>query len=279
MQELVIRVPMRANRRGIYRLEDLRLYSGDGLGLTQTGMTVEGSGRVFAVYPRIVPVRTDLFIRTEWTSAGKQKGYLEDPTLVRGSRDYSPADSWKQINWRMAARGLPLAVNLPEMITPGSLHFILDGESFSGQDADPEGLELSLSILGSVLIRLEHTGLHCGLTLPLAGRGPAVTYPSGTAAGELLFALAAYEPRPFVLPPGGKQPARPVSVFETSAALAACRGSGRIYYLTRRLADADNILVRRLRNQAITVLPLEEPGRKETAFFNGRVVPLRSILQ
>ena len=279
MQDLEIKVPMKAVHRGIYRLENLRIYSGDGFGLTQTGRSVQEQDSVFAVYPAAVPVRAESFLRTQWMSAGKNKGYMEEPTLIRGSRDYRAGDSWKRINWRMAARGMPLQVNLPEMILPQSSHFIVDGESFSGEAPDREGFELTLSILASVILCLREAGLECGLTLPDSLRSPSVTLPPGSETGELLFALAAYELRPWTPPPAGEPAVRPVSSYAIPAVLSACQNAGSIYYLTRNLRSVDNALLKRLQNNALTVLTLEEPDRKETAYFGGHVTGLRSILK
>ncbi len=279
MQELEITVPMKAIHRGIYRFENLRIYSGDGFGLTQTGMSGPETDRVFGVYPKLIQVHAEKFLRTQWMSAGKNKGYQEDPTLIRGSRDYQPTDSWKRINWRMAARGQELQVNLPEMILPQSTHFIVDGESFSGEDADREGFELMLSVLASVILKLDEAGLECGLTLPDSLRSLSVTLPPGSGTGELLFALAAYEPRAYVSAPAGQPKIRPVSSFAMAAALGACQKAGSIYYLTRNLRSADHVLIRRLQNQAVTILPLEEPDRREAAYFGGHVIPLRTLIK
>ena len=278
-QELEIPVAMKAMHRGIYRLENLRIYSGDGFGLTQTGMTAQNPERVFAVYPEPAAIRAEKFLRAQWTSAGKNKGYLEDPTLIRGSRDYQPTDSWKRINWRMAARGLPLQVNLPEMILPQSSHFIVDGESFSGPEADQAGFELMLSILCGILLNLSEKGLECGLSLPASLRSPSVTLPPGTKTAELLFALAAYELKPYKMPPAGEIPVQPVSSFAAAAVLAACQRAGNIYYLTRSLRSADHVIVRKLQNQGVTVIPLEEPDQKEAAYFGEKIIPMRSLLK
>ena len=301
--ELCIDVEMKAVRRGIFSFGDIRLYSGDGLGLTQVGMRSQGAGRLFAVYPRPVPVRAEVFLKNQWTSAGSARGYMEEPTLIRGSRDYQPSDSWKRINWRLAARGLPLNVNLPEMIRPQASHFVVDGESFSGEMPDDEGFELMLSVLASVFIRMDEAGLSCGLTLPKSLRSGAVTMEAGTALSELLFALAAYERRPFRRVPAGGETKpdgrmvtgagkerpdgrrdsaagkQPVSSYETVPALRAMRNAGSIYYLTRNVRAADNKLLKRLGDTAVTLIPLEEADEQERAFYRGRILQLRSLLK
>ena len=104
-----------ARRRGIYPLDHVLLRSGDGFGLTQIEKPypVERSP-VFVVYPRIVPVRTDLFLQNLWDAKSGAKGYFEDPNVIRGERAYQSTDPWKRINWRMAARKEELEVKLYE---------------------------------------------------------------------------------------------------------------------------------------------------------------------
>jgi hypothetical protein len=72
---------------------------------------------------------------------------------------------------------------------------------------------------------------------------------------------------------------KPVSSYAIPAALSACQNAGSIYYLTRNLRSADNALLKRLQNNALTVLTLEEPDRKETAYFGGHVTGLRTVLK
>ena len=61
--------------------------------------------------------------------------------MLRGCREYQPGDSWKHINWRMAAREQGTPVNLYQTIQPRGLRFLLDGESFCGLSQDWRELE------------------------------------------------------------------------------------------------------------------------------------------
>ena len=79
---------------------------------------------------------------------------MEDLTVIRSTRNYMTTDSLKHINWRLAARGLPLSVNVYEDILPKNVHFLLDGESFGGNVPHWEELEETLSILASEFVLL-----------------------------------------------------------------------------------------------------------------------------
>lgn len=323
-QKINIDVEMKAVRRGIYTLDKLRLYSGDGFGLAQAGMTVAEAERVFAVYPRRVNIKADMFLRSQWMSTGRSKGYMEDQTLIRGSRDYQPTDSWKRINWRMAARGLPLTVNLPDMILPQSSLFIVDGESFNGirhagaaeagaaeagadlsggvwdsaVRPDDEGFELMLSILASIIIRLDQAGLGLSLSLPDSMRSRSVTYLNDTPVSEMLVALSAYERILYVRGMDSDEtPAdtgsgkvvitdsnsissfRPLSVYDAGAVYGACESAGKVYFLTKSVSTADNPIINRLNNSSLVVMTMDDLTSEETGRYNGQIVPLKSLLR
>lgn len=221
-----------AQRRGVYDADGWRLRTGDGFGLTcrERALLRPGDGR-FVVYPRLTAVSPELFLRNLWNAETGAHGVMEDPTVIRSTRDYLTTDSPRQINWRLLARGLPLTVNVYESILPRSVHFLLDGESFSGPDPHPEALEETLSILASELVRLDQARVRCGLSLCKGKGSPAVTLPATTSAvEELLCALAAYDPLPDKLDEAGKvvpQAAR----FDTGPLLEAGHSVGRYYYI------------------------------------------------
>lgn len=263
--ESEVRCPCRwqAKRRGLYRPQRVLLRSGDGLGLTQLALSVAVPGRPFAVYPALQPVRTGPFLRYVWTSQRGGRGFLEDPTLLRSTRPYQPGDSYRQINWRMAALGLPLESNIQETVLPRNAHFVLDGQSWQGPDADRPGLEDALSVIASLAVELEERGVRCGLSLPAGAGGGPVCLPAfgGPGREELLYCLAAYQPRPDELDGEGKiKPAAP-SRFEEGA-LASAQGQGERLYIFCRRADATPpaFLRRLLEGGALLVLAREPEG-------------------
>jgi len=174
-----------ARRRGIYQIRRVLLRSGDGFGFTQSEMAAEVlSCPTFVVYPKIVPVKTDSFFKNLWNCRSGSKGYFDDLTVLRGSRAYQSTDSWKHINWRMAARQPELQVKLFETIMPKSVHFIVDGESFIGLSENCDELEDALSVLASLILRLDESGLRCGISLPQTAVSPAGKHLSGRGRDE-----------------------------------------------------------------------------------------------
>lgn len=249
-----------ARCRGVYSADGWRLRTGDGFGLAcgERPLLRPGSLR-FVVYPRLTAVSAELFLRNLWNAETGSRGVMEDPTVIRSTRDYLTTDSPRRINWRLLARGLPLTVNVYEDILPRSVHFLLDGESFSGPDPHPEALEDALSILASEVVRLAQAQVRCGLSLSRGDGCEAVTLPAAAAAPEeLLCALAAYQPLPEKLDGEGR-PVAQQPVFDTAALLEAGPSVGRYYYITYdTTALPGQQLLRRLDHTCLTVLSYRE---------------------
>ena len=243
-------VRWRANRRGVYSSAGWTLRTGDGFGMTQIERPlIPGEVRQFAVYPKLVEVRPDLFLRNLWNADTGTRGVMEDLTVIRSTRDYMPIDSLKHINWRLAARGLPLTVNVYEDILPKSVHFILDGESFSGAQPHLEELEDALSILASELVRLEGAQVRCGLSLCRGMGGEAVNlFAASSTTEELLRALAAYEPAEPVRESSENRVVDQMPVFDAAPLIRAVRRVGRFYYIAY---SADCLPGRSLLNQSL----------------------------
>ena len=261
----------RAERRGIFSMSGWRLRTGDGFGLEQLELELPQSDlREIAVYPKLVNVIPDMFLRNLWNSESGSRGVMEDPTVIRSTRDYMTTDSLKHINWRLAARGLPLTVNVFEDILPKSVHFIVDGDSFAPLGERSEELEDTLSIIGSLAVRLERAQVRCGLSLPSGkGRAPVNLFAAdGAQTADLLWALAAYElPEP-KLDDNGERIFPPPKFYEAPI-YDGVRAAGRFYYVAYSSASLpDRKLLRALGSGCTTVLTYEEPeygGDFETA--------------
>ncbi|MDD3346449.1 DUF58 domain-containing protein [Oscillibacter sp.] len=264
-----------AKCRGVYSMEGWRLRTGDGFGLTQVERPIEKEDvRRFVVYPKLVSVAPDLFLRNLWNAESGDRGVMEDPTIIRSTRDYQTTDSLRHINWRLAARSLPLAVNVYEEILPKSVHFLFDGESFSGPTPHPEELEDALSILASEVVRLAQSQVRCGLSLCRGEGSEAVNlFPAVSQTEDLLCALAAYQPLP---PKKGVEnqkilPQEPV--FDEIPLWEATRSVGRFYYVAYDTsALAERPLLRRLDHTCLSLLTYQETppfGEFETVCLCG----------
>lgn len=260
-EELVWQCRWTACRRGLFRPAQMHLRAGDGFGLTQASKRLSGeNGRFVAVYPALQDVSTDLFLQDMWDAASGAKGYLEDPTIIKSTRDYTPVDPFKRINWRLTARGQRTTVNTYETILPKSAHFIIDCESFNGYPAEEDAFEDMLSILTSVLIRLRSAGILCGVSLPQSRRsGPReILGTEETPLEEILLAFAGYELCQLIKPDQPeKDPYALPAVFHQSSILSM-QNVGRFYYVCSSLHKVKKqSLLPRLESGRTVLLPYD----------------------
>lgn len=209
-------------RRGVYRPRSLVLRSGDGFGLTQSTGEVPGlSDRVLVVWPKIVPVEIWPFLRHVWSGSAGKAGWSEDPTVMKGVRAYQPGDPWKRIDWRTAARTDELMVRQFDTVTPLSVLFVLDVSSL-------EDAEEGISLLASLILALENSGVECGLALPATGKRASLLLrpedPAVTAA-QCLFALAEFDAET-----AGKR-------FDETAIMACSAGTGQVWIVAGSAKD------------------------------------------
>lgn len=91
-------------RRGYYRLGPLVNSGGDLLGTASFQRQAAADDWVI-VYPRIVPLR-DLGLPSQspFGVLPSRQRLFEDPTRIRGVRDYQPGDSFRRLDWKTSAR-------------------------------------------------------------------------------------------------------------------------------------------------------------------------------
>jgi len=143
------REQVRAGHRGWYILPPVSVVSGDILGLYPRVTEMAGYDHV-AVYPRIHPVRRLAIRRTD--ASGDLLGHAslqEDPTRMRGVRDYRPLDGLRRIHWKATARHQQLMVKLYEPSAVSRLVLALVADSFDPSE-DEEPFELAVSSIASV---------------------------------------------------------------------------------------------------------------------------------
>ena len=266
-----------AARRGLYSPDELLLRSGDGFGLTQMEkICAPEEIPHFVVYPRQIPLDVSSILRNDWEQACGTHGILEDSAVLRGVRPYTTNDSWKRINWRLLARKPDeLSVNFFETVQPGSVLFLLDGESFCGHDDNFAALEDALEVLGSAIAELSDKGILCGLCLPRSKRFPAIILPpteERTVSG-MLYYLAGYDccnREEYPEKQGDTVRILP-SDFPMMQTAAVAAAAGRTYLITYSLSALPAGLMERLPQRNLTVFTAADDGK-------GRAnVPVRDL--
>lgn len=102
------------NKRGLYSIGPLHLFSGDVLGVGKT-RTCSLASEFLTVYPKIIPlVKIDFPSQSPMGTLRHSQPVFEDPTRVRGKRDYVAGDSLRRIDWKASAASGRLQVKLFE---------------------------------------------------------------------------------------------------------------------------------------------------------------------
>ncbi len=181
-----------AVRRGVYRPQWVELYTGDGYGFGAKKHRIDlPSPPTFVVYPKYVPVVTQPFFKSLWSATSGPQGTIEDVTLLRSTREYVTGDSFKRINWRLAAREGALSVNQYQTIAPRSVYFFIDTTTFFNCSDDNEEFEDTLSVIGSLVTELFAQGMSVALYFPTQGGQDNLSVPlSRSSPEECLLALA-----------------------------------------------------------------------------------------
>lgn len=94
---------LRARKRGYYRVGPLFTLTGDLLGLAGAeGKEIAADSLI--VYPRIIPMPyLNLPSHSPQGTLRHTQPIFEDPTRVRGKRDYLPGDSLRRVDWKATA--------------------------------------------------------------------------------------------------------------------------------------------------------------------------------
>ncbi|MCL6454136.1 MAG: DUF58 domain-containing protein [Alicyclobacillus sp.] len=137
--------------RGIYRIGDSTLETGDLLGILQLRRTDHRSDLV-TVYPRVVPVRgwsgqlpEELGLR----EATRRRS--DESTTVLGVRDYVPGDRLSRVHWKASARRGTLLAKDFEMHVSSELMFVPDLSRDSYRGFDGRMFELAMTIVASLM--------------------------------------------------------------------------------------------------------------------------------
>lgn len=98
-----LRYTVRVNRRGRYRIGPMMVQVGDVLGLSHPARR-EGVSQWLTVYPKIVPLaELGLPSRSPLGGLRETEPIHEDPTRMRGKRDYLSGDSLRRVDWKASA--------------------------------------------------------------------------------------------------------------------------------------------------------------------------------
>jgi uncharacterized protein (DUF58 family) len=142
---------LEGRRRGIYPIGPLFFSSGDVFGLGQPELRQLDPGYV-VVYPRIVPLtQVKLPSNSPLGTLRHFQPLYEDPTRVRGKRDYVTGDSLRKVDWKASAVTGRLQVKLyePSISLETTIFLNLNSEEYE-RHARIDATELAIIVAASL---------------------------------------------------------------------------------------------------------------------------------
>jgi uncharacterized protein (DUF58 family) len=170
-------------RRGVFKLGETRLRTGDPFGFFERERTWPDRLEPLVVYPRVVPLRRlALPLHHPSLDVVSATSPVADPTRTMTVRDYRPDDARRMIHWPTTARRGSLQVRVLEPATSLHVSFLLDVRGFTFGVYRDELLELTLSAVASMAVFLQNQGAPIALQ---ANTNPPLVVPPGASVPHL----------------------------------------------------------------------------------------------
>ena len=170
-ERLHLAYTLTGRRRGYYPLGPLATEGGDLLGSTSYQSSYSDDDFVI-VYPKIVALRSlDIPSQSPFGILPSRQRLFEDPTRIRGVRDYQPGDSLRRMDWKTSARVGSLQVRRfePAIALETAIFLNLDGADYVAAERRL-ATELGIIIAASISVHL--VGKRQAISLVSNGRDP-----------------------------------------------------------------------------------------------------------
>lgn len=194
-------------RRGYYALGPAEVTSSDIFGIFRRSRLAAELEHL-AVYPRLYPLG-DLGLPSSFPlgDARSSNPLFQDPSRVRGIRNYTPEIPFRHIHWKASARTGHLQAKVFDPTCTLQLSLLLDasGLAKTASEAEDNDFELALSVAAS--LAWHHGRRHCAVglfanTRLVDGAHSGVVTPSSGAGHltEILLTLAKAEAKTVPFP-------------------------------------------------------------------------------
>jgi len=156
---------LEGRKRGIYNIGPLFLTSGDLFGIGNPQNTKINSENVI-VYPKIIPLsKVGIPSRSPMGILRFNQPIFEDPTRIRGKRDYTSGDSLRRVDWKASAASGRLQVKLyePSIALETAIFLNLNAKEYdrySRIDASELGIIVAASLASWVVGKRQSVGLY-----------------------------------------------------------------------------------------------------------------------
>jgi uncharacterized protein (DUF58 family) len=154
-EHLHLTYSLTGRRRGYYPLGPLATEGGDLLGSTSYQKSYSDEDFVI-VYPKIIALRSlDIPSQSPFGVLPSRQRLFEDPTRIRGVRDYQPGDSLRRMDWKTSARVGSLQVRRfePAIALETAIFLNLDGADYVAAERRL-ATELGIIIAASISVHL-----------------------------------------------------------------------------------------------------------------------------
>ena len=185
-QRLRWRRQLRCAKRGVFRLGETRLRTGDPFGFFERERATR-DGVEILVYPRVVPLRRlGLPLHHPSLDVVSPSSPVTDPTRTATIREYRPDDPQRLIHWASTARHGALQVRVLEPATSLHVSLLLDVRGFGFGRQHEELLEQALSAIASIAVYLQSQSAPLGF---LANTDPPLVIPPAASVPHLQAVL------------------------------------------------------------------------------------------
>jgi uncharacterized protein (DUF58 family) len=173
---------LHADRRGYYSIGPLHLRSGDLIGLTEE-VDTEGGVEHLIVYPKIIPfTEVKLPSRSPLGTLRHTQPVFEDPSRVRGKRDYTAGDSLRRVDWKATASTGRLQVKQfePSIALETAIFLNLNADEYAPRtrlDATELAIVIAASLANWIVGKRQSVGLTVNGVDPIGVEGKAQALP------------------------------------------------------------------------------------------------------
>lgn len=186
------RHPLRAMKRGLYRLDSVTLTAGDPLMMTESTRTIDLTAHL-TVYPRLLEdTETPLSYHSLLGDITVRRWIIPDPFLRAGTRPYEPGDGLHLINWKATARTGTLQVHRSEYTADPHLMILFNVDTspdLRDKEPDPDRVEYGLRLAATIADRAVKSGIPVGFATNACcvGRSEEIVRIESRCSGEHLM--------------------------------------------------------------------------------------------
>ena len=132
-QKIVRRWRLKCLKRGIFRIDNVSLLSGDLLGVRTQSVPVPVN-LCLKVYPSIIDI-DNIFLPTNYLQGETivRRWIIDDPFIVSGARNYTPSDPMSRINRSASAKEGKLMVKKNDFTSQYSMTVVLNIQSIENE--------------------------------------------------------------------------------------------------------------------------------------------------